>query len=294
VTNEIIRVFVATQEPQMLSFKILEYSIKKHASMPVEVRPLHLSGIECPVPADPVNRQKTPFSFQRFMIPEVVGHHGRAIYMDSDMQVFSDLAEVWCVDMKGHDVLYCEAKSGEGRSEQFSVLLLDCERLNWNVSEIVGDLDAQRYTYADLMSELCIAKSKAPMLPCYWNSLEFYRSNETALLHYTDMQTQPWVDIRNPLSGLWFQTLFEAVGAGDISMKFINEHILNGWIRPSLRYQIDNSIADSRSLASEILKEDRGFFPPYKAIRGNSSLVSLMSCSENIKRIIRIYRRIFS
>jgi len=294
VSSDVIKVFVATQEPQMLSYKLLEYSIKKYASMPVEVYPLHFAGVDCPIPQAIDNRQKTPFSFQRFMIPEVAGYSGRAIYMDSDMQVFSDLAEVWNADMQGHDLLYCAAKNGEGRSEQFSVMLLDCERLSWKVSLIVGDLDAGRYSYADLMGAMCVAESKAPLLPCYWNSLELYRENETALVHYTDMQTQPWVDVRNPLAVLWFESLFEAVETRAISLDFINEHIGRGWIRPSVRYQIDNSVADSRNLPSIELKRDGEFVPPYKTLRLNRGLRSLLSYPEAIKRIIRVYRRIFS
>jgi len=294
VSNEVIKVFVATQEPQMLSFKLLEYSIKIHASMPVEIYPLHLTGVDLPVPQNPENRQRTPFSFQRFIIPEVVGYSGRAIYMDSDMQVFSDLAEVWNADMKGHGLLYCAAKSGEGRTEQFSVLLLDCERLSWRVSEIVDDLDACRYNYADLMGGMCVAESKAPLLPSYWNSLEFFRPGETALVHYTDMQTQPWVDVRNPLSALWFESLFEAVQSGAIELDVITEHISRGWIRPSIRYQFDSSVADSRSLPAAELKKDKGFVPPYKAIGVTRGLRSLLSYLETIKRIVRVYRRVFS
>lgn len=293
MSNDVIKVFVATQEQQMLSFKVLEYSIKQHCSVPVEVYPLHKIGINCPVPVRPGNRQRTPFSFQRFMIPEAVGYSGRAIYMDSDMQVFSDLAEVWNTDMGVHDLLHCAGRNGEGRSEQFSVLLLDCEQLNWNVTQIVADLDANRYNYSELMGGMCVAKSKAALLPCYWNSLEFYSAKETALVHYTDMQTQPWVNVRNPLSSLWFESLFEAIRSGAITLGFIDKHIAEGWIRPSIRYQIESSVADSRNLPAVELAKDREFVPPYKSIRVKRSVKSLLSYSENIKRLLRFYRKFF-
>lgn len=293
MSNDVIKVFVATQEQQMLSFKVLEYSIKQHCSVPVEVYPLHKIGIDCPVPVNPANRQRTPFSFQRFMIPEAVGYSGRAIYMDSDMQVFSDLAEIWNTDMEGNCLLYCAARHGEVRSEQFSVLLLDCERLDWKLSNIVADLDTGRFDYRGLMGDMCVAESKAPLLPCYWNSLEFYSEKETALVHYTDMQTQPWVNVRNPLSSLWFESLFEAVESGAITLGFIDKHIAEGWVRPSVRYQVDSSVADSRNLPAVELAKDREFVPPYKSIRVKRSVKSLLSYSENIKRLLRFYRKFF-
>ncbi|HYG80128.1 MAG TPA: hypothetical protein VD861_07065, partial [Pyrinomonadaceae bacterium] len=73
-----IRVYVGATEAQMLPTRLLEYSIRKHASMSVQVFPLHRSGIEIPQPADESSRPRTPFSFQRFLIPELARRRGRA------------------------------------------------------------------------------------------------------------------------------------------------------------------------------------------------------------------------
>ena len=45
-----IRVYVGSQEAQMLGVKVLEYSIRKHASMSVEVMPLHHANVSYPTP----------------------------------------------------------------------------------------------------------------------------------------------------------------------------------------------------------------------------------------------------
>jgi hypothetical protein len=78
-----IRVFVATEDAQMLPTRVLEYSIKKHTSMSVELVPMHESGIRIPTPRDQVNRPRTPFSFQRYLVPQLAGFQGHAIYLDS-------------------------------------------------------------------------------------------------------------------------------------------------------------------------------------------------------------------
>ena len=90
-----IRIYVGSTEAQMLAVKVLTHSIRKHASMTVQVVPLHRAAIQIPQPKDERNRPRTPFSFQRFLIPALNKHHGRAIYLDSDMLVFEDIRQMW-------------------------------------------------------------------------------------------------------------------------------------------------------------------------------------------------------
>src|SRR5207237_9139533 len=86
-----IRIYVGATEAEMLAVKVLEYSIRKHASMSVEVFPLYQSGFEIPLPRDAQNQPRPPFSFQRFLIPALVGYRGRAIYLASNSLVFRDV-----------------------------------------------------------------------------------------------------------------------------------------------------------------------------------------------------------
>src|SRR5689334_22832572 len=131
-----IRVYVGSQEAQMLAVKVLEFSIRRQASLPVEVFPLHHTQIEFPLPKDVRNRPRTPFSFQRFYIPALAGFQGRAIYLDSDMQVFRDIRELWTLPFEGADLLAVREPGESGRRPQFSVMLLDCDALAWNLSDI--------------------------------------------------------------------------------------------------------------------------------------------------------------
>jgi len=213
-----VRVYVATTEAQMLAVKVLEYSIHKHASISVDVIPLNETGIEIPLPQDPARRPRTPFSFQRFLIPQAAGYRGRAIYLDSDMQVFRDIRELWSLPMDGADLLAARAPDGSGRRPQFSVMLLDCAALGWDIADIVRRLDAGELTYEQLMGEMRVARSIRPDIDPSWNSLERYQAGVTGLVHYTDMPTQPWVSSGNPLGYLWVRDLIEAVDAGAIPL----------------------------------------------------------------------------
>lgn len=259
-----IRIYVGATEAQMLAVKVLEYSIRKHASMSVEVFPLHLSQMRVPVPKDPESRPRTPFSFQRFLIPALAGHRGRAIYLDSDMQVFTDIRRLWTLPFDGADLLTVHELEGSGRRPQFSVMLLNCGTLEWRVEDIVERLDDKRLTYEQLMYEMALAKNVRPSISPVWNSLERYDKTDTALIHYTDMPTQPWVSRRNRYGYLWVRDLVEAVDLGFISLRYVKEQVAKGFVRPSLLYQLARRKENPLDLSVAARLIDRKFLPPYR------------------------------
>lgn len=261
-----INIYVAATEAQMLSVKVLEYSIRKHASMSVCVMPLHLSGVEIPFPKNKENWPRTPFSFQRFLIPALQNFKGRAIYLDSDMQLFKDIKLLWAQDMKGFPVITAKHFEKNNRIPQFSVMLLNCEELDWKIEEIIDRLNDGTLDYKKLMYEMSIASSMHAGLDASWNSLERYEAGTTALIHYTDMNTQPWVSTENPLGYLWFRDLFEAIDSNFITLEFIKNHVEKGFIRPSLLFQVKHKIEDSYMLPKSALALDKFFVAPYQSL----------------------------
>ncbi|MEK7703169.1 MAG: glycosyltransferase [Nitrospirota bacterium] len=279
-----IRVYVGATEEQMLSVKVLEYSIRKHASMSVEVFPLHRAGIDVPSPKDPKNHPRTPFTFQRFLIPELAGYQGRAIYMDSDMQVLRDIRSLWTLPFLGADLLAVGA-ANRHRRPQFSVMLLNCDTLHWEINALISALDNQELSYEQMVHEMAVAKTIRTDIDPSWNSLEQFKKGETALIHYTDMDTQPWVSTENPIGDIWIKDLIEAVTSGFIAVDEIKEQIQKGWIRPSLLYQIEHQIADSLLLPSIAHQLDKNFIAPYKMIDAQSGKV--LSRFKRLKAAVR-------
>lgn len=259
-----IRVYVGSQEAQMLAVKVLEHSIRKNTSMSVEVFPLHHAKLEAPTPNDPANRPRTPFSFQRFLIPGLAGYEGRAMYVDSDMQVFDDLRKVWTLPFDGADLLAAREPGDSGRKPQFSVMLLDCGALRWDLENIVEALDRGELTYETLMYQMAVARNIEPAIDPRWNSLERYREGETGLLHYTDMTMQPWVSTKNPLGYLWMRDLFGAIDVGAVTREYVAEHVEQGWVRPSLLYQLDHRVEDPRRLPREGRAADKDYVAPWQ------------------------------
>jgi hypothetical protein len=267
-----VKVYVGSMEEQMLAVRVLEYSIKKNASLPVQVMPLFKGNISFPMPKDPANRPRTPFSFQRFTIPQLNGFKGKAIYVDSDMQVFIDIKDLWARDMQNADIFSAFENSATGRKPQFSVMLMDCEKLKWDLNDIVKKLDAGELNYEQLMYEMKMAKEIQPVIEREWNSLEFYEAGKTKLLHYTDMTRQPWLFKNNPLTVVWLQELEEAIAAGFISWDEVRNHIAAINVRPTVWYQLKRQVFDPKQIPSFISLFDSFFVAPHERMPNTSKL----------------------
>jgi len=262
-----VRVYVGSEEPQMLAVKVLEYSIRRHASMTVEVMPLHRADIRFPMPRDARNKPRTPFSFLRFTIPQLAGYRGRAIYLDSDMLVFKDIRQLWSLPFAGAQLLAAREPGDSARKPQFSVMLLDCDQLRWTPESVVGLLDSGTLTYEQLMHEMALTPAVSAAIDPAWNSLERYQPEQTALLHYTDMDRQPWVSTRNPHGHLWVEALLQAIAGGFIDEALVREHVERGWVRPSLLWQVRRRKARLGPLQRARARFlDRKFVAPYRQL----------------------------
>jgi hypothetical protein len=261
-----IRVYVAATEKEMLPAKVLEYSIRKRTPMTVDVLPLCRAGLEIPTPKVRQNLPRTTFSFQRFLIPALAGHRGRAIYLDADMLAFRNFMELWTRPFDGAEILSVGEPVDPSRRPQFSVMVLNCDLLKWDVRSIVDALDRGELTYETLMYDMSVASKIRADLEPEWNSLERYEEGKTAVLHYTDMPTQPWVFADHPLGHLWSRELLEAVDLGLISLDFLKDEAAKGHIRPSLVVQVQERVDEGLLLSNSVRDLDKAFSAPYRSL----------------------------
>jgi lipopolysaccharide biosynthesis glycosyltransferase len=260
-----VRVFVAATPAEWLPMRVLEFSIRETTELPVELSAIYTHQRTIPTPRDSRNRARTPFSFQRFLIPELCGFKGRAIYLDADMQVFQDIAGLW--QRPFHDsVLQTVGSAGGERRSQFSVMVLDCARLAWKIEEIVTQLDDGKISYQELMYEMKLAGEISYDIPGTWNSLEHYVPSATCLLHYTDMNTQPWVSLDNPNGELWVACLRRALDAKFISCAELEREIRLGHVRPSLLSEVSAGSAAPWKPGLKDLLHEVSYTPPFYAI----------------------------
>lgn len=273
--GDAVRVFVGATAEQSLAVRVLDFSIRRRASMPVRLvaldQAMAAAGLAVPAPSDPTLRARTPFSFQRFAIPELAGFSGRALYLDSDMLVCADIASLWRVAMPA-PVLVAQSRPWRLRQPQLSVMLLDCARLTWRVADLIHRLDAGQLDYRAIMSGAFLGADLHRSLPPAWNDLEHFRAGDTALLHYTDMSRQPWLDGSNPLAPLWCQSLIDAIDAGLIRIDEVADEVQRGRVRPSLLHQVEARVADPRALPQRLRRRDlEVFVPPHRRAGAGSA-----------------------
>ena len=257
-----MRVYVGATEAQRLPCKVLEHSIRRHASMTVKVVPLFQAPMTIPQPGDEKNRPRTPFSFQRFLIPALNNYQGRAIYLDSDMLVFEDIRRIWSLPLDKVELL--TTPGTDSQSATLSVLVLNCAALDWDIEKIVASLNSGSLTYEQLMFERPATRIRAS-IGAQWNSIEHFEKGRTALLHYTRMDTQPWLSRQNRWNRLWMDVLFEAMDAGAITLDEIEAEAALGHVRPSLTYQARWRVSDGRKLKKKVRELDALFVPPHAA-----------------------------
>lgn len=262
MTTEPLRVYVGAVHSHRLLFEVLRWSIRRHASRPVEVQSIgELIGDGLVLPQRPENRPGTPFSFHRFAVPMLAGWRSRAIYVDSDQLVLRDIAELYDRPMRfGARVLRRIGRGPDGATgmRASSVMLLQCDRLrDWSPQRIADDLDAGRYSYEALMKLRPIWLKGS--FPRHWNSFDHYEPGRTGLLHYTGKSRQPWLRRGHPFESFWFEALYSGLDAGEISQEAIDFSLENGYVRPSLAWQTQQRETDSNRVPAELHAADEAF-----------------------------------
>lgn len=242
-----VRVFIGSGEASLLERKTLIYSLRQHTRRKLEVyvfNGTHNSvehGAEPPVAA-PMSlelkyRNVTEFSNYRFLIPQLCGFEGRAIYLDSDMVCLHDIGDLFDASLDGfHFLAKKEAYAGSGRWG-LSVQLFDCGRCRFDLERIFADIDRGLFTFAEFhqMAPAFLAHHPYSIgeLDPNWNVFDTHDS-ATKLIHYTGLLTQPWKFPNHPYGDLWFQYFRRAIEAGDITARDIELTKLRGYVRQDI------------------------------------------------------------
>ncbi|WP_296403710.1 glycosyltransferase [Psychrobacter sp.] len=198
MNNEIIKVFVGCDpnNSDLEQMMVLDYSIKKHTTIPVEIIWMQLSRdpesfwYSNPEKGEGWNTQKwaTPFSGFRWAIPDYCDFKGRAIYMDADMVVLSDLSELWSHPIEGEAIVAAKTKDSIAR---LCTCVWDCQKAS-QVLPPVSQLKADLEGHGKLMKQF---KEQPELITPYIDSYncidgEDLEIKDMKILHYSDMGTQ--------------------------------------------------------------------------------------------------------
>ena len=103
------------------------------------------------------------------------------------------------------------------------------------------ELDTERYSYEELVFDLCIvSEENIGTLPPEWNHLERFEEGRTKLLHYTVGHLQPWRNTRNPLRSRWIKAYREALRERTLPEEEVKRGIRKGLLHPSLALDLSS------------------------------------------------------
>lgn len=191
-----IPIYLGYDHREAIAYHVCSNSIIRHSSEPVSLNPLCLSllkGYE-----EKHGDGSNHFIYSRFLVPYLQDYKGWALFLDGDMILRDDIAELWnmrdeskAVMVVKHDYKTRMTEKYLGaRNENYprknwsSVILWNCgheanRKVTPNFVQNATGAQVHRFTWLDddLIGEL----------PTEWNWLpdEFGKNDKAKLLHYT-------------------------------------------------------------------------------------------------------------
>jgi len=234
--QNMIRVFIGTEEAQWLPTEVLKHSILRRTQEPVEFTELKN------LPLKLTFKMYTGFSLYRFYIPEACHYEGRALYLDADIVVLCDLKELMELDMQGKGALSRHLENAD--AWYTSVMLMDCSKLkSWKLKEWVAMLNAGIVTYQGIMSADKTGMNHKDFgnLEEKWNHLDHF-DNTTKIIHYTNVPTQPWKKGGHPNRHVFLKEMKAALDDKIITVEDVKREIAAGHIYPAILEDMEKAV----------------------------------------------------
>jgi hypothetical protein len=192
-----IPVFIGFDERETVAFNVLAYSIHRHASQPVSTAPVMLSQLRGVLTRAKHPLQSTDFSFSRFLTPYLSGYAGWSIFMDCDMLMREDIAELWALRDERYAVMVVQHQHVPRETEKFlGMPQSKYEKKNWSSVMLFNNARCATLTpeYVNTATGLELHQFKwleseqaIGALPARWNHLVGYDAprRDAALVHFT-------------------------------------------------------------------------------------------------------------
>lgn len=191
------RIFIGYDEREVVAFHTLAESILAYASAPIAIVPLRLSLLQSAYCRPPHPLQSTEFAFSRFLTPWLSDYDGWSLFLDCDMLVRCDIAELFALRDERHAVMVVQHAFEPTESTKFlRQPQTPYEKKNWSSVMLFNNARCRRLTpgYVQTASGLELHQFKwlgddadIGSLPARWNHLVGYDApcDDIALLHYT-------------------------------------------------------------------------------------------------------------
>jgi hypothetical protein len=196
------RVFVGFDERQPVAYNVLQHSLHRYARGRVQVEPLMLDKL-------PMERRGlTQFTYSRFLVPYLCDYEGVAIFMDADVVVNGDIAEL-AAQADGRNCL--QVMKEQHKFEWASVMLFNCAQCKILTPEYIDDpahklLDLDFGPIGEFSAEWnhCVNRMEPTEAKLYhftegiplWDEVRGSDLDAYWLAEFEDMKsTVPWVQL---------------------------------------------------------------------------------------------------
>ena len=209
-----IPIFIGYDPREAVAYHVCANSLIRHSSQPISISPLALNILQDykETHTDGSNH----FIYSRFLVPHLMQYKGWAIFMDGDMLLRSDVAELWnlrdetkAIMVVKHDYKtkklekYLGSKNEDyPRKNWSSVILWNCEH---PANQVVTPSFVQNSTGAEVHRFTWLDDDLIGEIPKEWNWLpdEYGPNTQAKLLHYT-LGTPSFHDFATtPMSDEW-------------------------------------------------------------------------------------------
>ena len=229
-----LSIYIGTEDDQLIPQKVLEYSIHKNAKTPVRVQA---------VKQETERVGGTNFGFVRFFVPKLNNYQSKAVYIDADQLVFTDINELGDALDSNHAIGLVNQPQGTfgtkpvGQHNQTSVMVLDCEKLHdWNPDTMFAhvvpnrsELQPGQIHYRDFMMLTWFDQSAIQPIDPRWNHFNIVEP-DSKLTHFSYVRAQPWKNPSHPLTEFWSKWLREAIRAGAVGRLELIKEVMRGAI----------------------------------------------------------------
>ena len=193
-----ISVFIGYDSKVKIAYHVLAESILKHSSEPVSIHPIYLPNLQ------KIHNRKqnvlasTEFSFSRFLVPYLMNYQGWAVFMDSDMVMISDIAELWQLRNKKYALQVCKHEYTPNAEKKFlgntqtiyakknwsSLMLMNCSQCKTLTTDYVNTATGlELHQFKWLKDESLIGE-----IPLEWSWLvgEYPYKDNVKNIHFTE------------------------------------------------------------------------------------------------------------
>ena len=189
--------FIGYDTREALAYDVLTHSIQARASEPVSIAPLKLSELKTVLTRERDPLQSTDFSFSRFLTPYLSAYTGWSVFMDCDMLMLRDIAELWKLRDDRYAVMVVQHDHVPNESVKFlGEPQTSYEKKNWSSVMLLNNARCRALTpdYVNRAPGLELHQFSwlehdglIGALPGEWNHLVGYSPPrpDSALVHFT-------------------------------------------------------------------------------------------------------------